>query len=113
GEFTLLAIMLFLLGLVFVGIEIFIVPGLAFSGVAGVILMFLGLLLVTLDHWPSKQEDWLNLGSTFSSLAVGIAFAVVGAVALTWSLPRIPFLNQMVLKAPGAEADTTASADMS
>ena len=34
GEFTLLAILLFLLGLVFLGIEVFVVPGLGFSGVA-------------------------------------------------------------------------------
>ena len=105
GEFTLLAILLFLLGLVFLGIEIFVVPGLGFSGVAGAGLMFIGLLLVTLAHWPRDDNDWKDLGSTFGSLAIGMALAVGGALALTWSLPSIPFLNWMVLKPPTEEAE--------
>ncbi len=105
GEFTLLAILLFLLGLVFLGIEVFIVPGLGFAGVAGAGLMFVGLLLVTIEHWPTNQDEWTNLGATFGSLATGMALAAVGAIALTWSLPSIPFLNKMVLKPPGDEAE--------
>jgi membrane-bound ClpP family serine protease len=113
GEFTLLAIMLFLLGLVFLGIEVFVVPGLAFSGVAGVVLMFLGLLLVTLEHWPGDQAEWTRFGETFGSLAIGIAVAVVGAFVLTWSLPSIPLLNRMVLKPPGVEAEAALAASLS
>jgi membrane-bound serine protease (ClpP class) len=107
GEFTLLAILLFLLGIVFLGIEVFVVPGLGFSGVAGAALMFLGLLLVTLDHWPSDAEDWTNLGSRFGSFAVAMALAGAGAFALTWSLPSLPFFNRMVLTPPGEEAAST------
>ncbi|MBI1830340.1 MAG: hypothetical protein HYR84_02680 [Planctomycetes bacterium] len=105
GAITLLAIMLFLLGLVFLAIEVFVVPGLGFSGVAGVILMFVGLLMVTLEHWPTDQQEWTKLGSTFGTLAIGIALAIVGAVTLTWSLPTIPFLNTMVLKPPTEAAE--------
>ena len=103
GEFTLLAILLFLLGLVFLGIEVFVVPGLGFSGVAGAVLMFIGLLLVTLDHWPNDSEDWTNLGSRFGSFAVAMALAIAGAFALTWSLPSLPFFNRMVLAPPNEE----------
>ncbi len=113
GEFTLLAILLFLLGLVFLGIEVFIVPGLGFSGVAGAVLMFVGLLLVTLEHWPTDQKEWADLGSTFGTLAMGMALAIVGALALTWSLPGLPILNRMVLKPPGAEAPSALSASLS
>jgi membrane-bound serine protease (ClpP class) len=75
--------------------------------------MFLGLLLVTLEHWPSDPAEWTRLGETFGALAIGIAVAVVGAFVLTWSLPGIPFLNRMVLKPPGAEAESTLSASLS
>lgn len=112
GQFTLLAIMLFVLGLVFLGIEVFVVPGLGFSGVAGVVLMFLGLLLVTLQHWPSNQEEWTDFGATFGSLAIGLAFAIVGAIVLTWSLPSIPILNKMILKPPGEEIETSMPASL-
>jgi membrane-bound ClpP family serine protease len=113
GQFTLLAILLFLLGLVFLGIEVFVVPGLGFSGVAGAGLMFIGLLLVTLVHWPSDQNDWTNLGSTFGSFAIAMALAVVGALALTWSLPSLPFLNRMVLTPPRLDNENAHSLSLS
>ena len=103
GEFTLLAILLFLLGLVFLGLEVFVVPGLGFCGVGGTGLMFVGLILVTLDHWPNDQEDWTNLGSTFGSFAIAMALALGGALVLTWSLPSLPFFNRMVLAPPDEE----------
>ena len=113
GEFTLLAILLFLLGLVFLGIEIFVVPGLCFSGVAGAALMFISLILVTLDRWPANQDDWTNLGSTFGTVAIGLALAAAGSLALTWSLPNIPLLNRMVLKPPGEEEEAAMPASLS
>jgi membrane-bound serine protease (ClpP class) len=106
GGITILAILLFLLGLVFLGIEVFIVPGLCFAGVAGVALMFVGLILVTLDHWPADQNDWMNVGESFGSIAIGLALAVISAIAITWSLPNLPLLNRMVLKPPAEETDT-------
>ncbi|MBM3996606.1 MAG: hypothetical protein FJ303_21000 [Planctomycetes bacterium] len=112
GAITLLAIMLFLLGLVFLAIEVFVVPGLGFSGVAGVVLMFVGLLLVTLEHWPTDQQEWTKLGSNFGSLAIAIALAIAGATALTWALPTIPFLNAMVLKPPSEPSEEAAPDSM-
>jgi membrane-bound ClpP family serine protease len=109
GQFTLLAILLFLLGLVLLGVEVFLVPGLGFAGIAGAALMFLGLLLVTLVHWPNDQNDWTDLGATFGSIAIGLALAFAGALTLTWSLPNVPILNRMVLQPP-TETDTGASA---
>lgn len=105
GGITILAILLFLLGLVLLGIEVFIVPGLCFAGVAGVGLMFLGLILVTLDHWPTDQNDWSNVGATFGTIAIGMALALVGVLVLTWSLPNVPFLNRMVLRPPAEETE--------
>lgn len=109
GGIMFLGILLFLLGLVFLGFEVFIVPGLGFMGVAGAGLMFVGLLLAALEQWPSEAEGWKTLGSTFGSIAIALAVAIVGALVLTWSLPNTPFLNRMVLKPP-AEEDATALA---
>lgn len=113
GEFTLLAILLFLLGLVFVGIEVFVVPGLGFAGVAGAALMFFGLLLVTLEHWPANSNEWTDVGARFGSFAIAMALGVAGAVALTWSLPSVPFLNRMVLTPPGEDGSGEYSAALS
>jgi membrane-bound serine protease (ClpP class) len=113
GQFTLLAILLFLLGLVLLGVEVFVVPGLGFSGIAGVALMFIGLLLVTLAHWPHTPNDWANVGSTFGSIAIALAMAVAGALALTWSLPNVPLLQRMVLKPPVEEEATHLAVSLS
>jgi membrane-bound ClpP family serine protease len=103
GEFTLLAVLLFLLGLVLIGVEIFLVPGLGFSGVAGVVLVITSLALVTLQRWPETAQDWLDLGSTVSLFAMSLAAAIVAAFAVAWFLPSIPFANRMVLQPPGEE----------
>jgi len=109
GRFTILAIFLFLLGLVLLGIEVFVVPGLGFSGVGGVVLMFLGLLLMTLENWPDEHEEWKDLGANFGTLTASAILAIVGAVALTWSLPNVPFLNRMILKPPTEAAASPLS----
>jgi membrane-bound serine protease (ClpP class) len=105
GEFTLLAVLLFLLGLVLIGVEIFLVPGLGFSGVAGVVLIVTSLTLVTLEHWPETSADWANLGSTVSLLAMSLVAAIVCAFLFAWFLPNIPYFNRLVLTPPGEEAD--------
>ena len=106
GEFIVLAVLLFLLGLVLLGLEVFIIPGLGFAGVAGAALMFFGLLLVTLQHWPSDPEEWAEVGATFGGLAIALVVGVAGAIALTWSLPSVPLLNRMVLAPPEEEPST-------
>jgi membrane-bound ClpP family serine protease len=100
GEFTLLAVLLFLLGLVLIGVEIFLVPGHGFSGVAGVCLIITSLTLVTLDHWPDTKQDWVNLGSTMSMLVMSLIAAIAGGFTLAWFLPGIPYFNRLVLKPP-------------
>jgi membrane-bound serine protease (ClpP class) len=109
GQFTILAIFLFLLGLVLLAVEVFVIPGFGFTGVGGVVLMFLGLLLMMLEHWPVEQEDWKDFGATFGTLAASAVLAVIGAFALTWSLPNVPILNRMILKPPTEEANPVLS----
>ncbi|HZZ82548.1 MAG TPA: NfeD family protein [Gemmataceae bacterium] len=113
GQFTLLAILLFLLGLVLVSIEIFVVPGICFAGVAGAGLMFVALLLGTLVHWPQNQNDWTDVGATFGTIAIGLALAAVGAFTLTWSLPNVPILNRMVLQPPPEPVSGTPAFSLS
>jgi membrane-bound ClpP family serine protease len=112
GEFTLLAVLLFLLGLILIGVEIFLVPGIGFAGVAGVALVIISLTLVTLEHWPETTQDWVHLGSTVSLLAMSLVAAIVAAFTLAWFLPNIPYFNRLVLKPPAdaeeGHADVTA-----
>src|SRR5207253_4056403 len=67
GQFTLLAILLFVLGLILIGVEIFVVPGFGFPGIAGIVLLICRLVLVTLERMPQTSQDWANLGNTFGT----------------------------------------------
>src|SRR4029079_18402046 len=84
GEFTLLAVFLFLLGLVMIAVEVCGIPGFTFVGLTGIVLVLLSLGLVTLDRWPTGSQDWVNLGSTLTTFGFSVAVAIVGAIALAY-----------------------------
>jgi len=113
GEFTLLAILLFVLGVILIGVEIFVVPGFGFPGIAGMLLVISGLALVTLERWPSTSEDWVRLGGTLGTFALSLAVGVTGAFLVAWFLPSIPYANRLVLNPPSDENDGSPAVPVS
>ncbi len=105
GEFTFLAILLFILGLVLIAVEIFIIPGFGVTGISGILLVVVSLVLVTLEKMPETSQDWMELGTTLTTFGLSMAAALVGAVALAWYLPSIPYANRLILKPPDEEED--------
>jgi membrane-bound serine protease (ClpP class) len=108
GEFTMLAVLLFLLGITLIAVEIFLVPGLGFSGIAGVALVVTSLVLVTLERWPQTSHDWAQMGGTLTTLSLSLVAAVAAAFVLAWFLPSMPYFNRLVL-APPEEQEVAAS----
>jgi membrane-bound ClpP family serine protease len=105
GHLTWLAVLLFFLGLVLVGLEIFVVPGLGITGVSGVILMVVSLALVTLVKKPETTEEWMSFGTTLTTLGLGLVGSVVAALVLAWYLPHIPYASRLVLIPPSEEGE--------
>ncbi|MBA4064936.1 MAG: hypothetical protein C0501_14720 [Isosphaera sp.] len=108
GQTFVLALLLFLLGLVLVGLEIFVLPGFGVSGICGILAMIAGLGLVTLDRVPQTPAEWGGLGGRVSIYL----FAMMGALALAFViaryLPSLPGANRLVLAGP---SDTGSPAD--
>ncbi len=102
---TMLAILLFILGLVLIGLEVFMLPGSAVFGISGAVLLIASLTLVTLDRWPQTTHDWVNLGGTVVTFSLSLAGSVVAALILAWFLPHIPYVNGLILKPPGEAVD--------
>ena len=100
GEFTLLAVFLFLLGLILIGLEIFVLPGFGVTGISGIALIVASLVLVTLERMPETTQDWLNIGATVMTLGVSLVAAIAGACVLAWYLPHIPYASRLVLQPP-------------
>jgi membrane-bound ClpP family serine protease len=102
---TLLAILLFVLGLVLIGLEVFMLPGSAVFGISGAVLVLASLTLVTIERWPQTTHDWVGLGSTVASFGFSLLGAVIAALVLAWYLPHIPYVNRLILKPPGEAAE--------
>lgn len=111
GQFTLLAVMLFVLGLILIGVEVFVVPGFGVPGISGILLVIASLVLVTMEKMPETNQDWLNLGLTLTTFGVSMVGAIVAAFMLSWYLPHIPYANRLMLQPPAEEDfDSTAAA---
>jgi membrane-bound serine protease (ClpP class) len=104
GQFTLLAILLFVLGLFLIGLEIFVIPGFGFTGISGIVLLISSLVLVTLERMPQTSQDWVSLGSTFGTFGLSLVSALAAAFLLAWYLPSIPYANRLVLQPPNDES---------
>jgi membrane-bound serine protease (ClpP class) len=110
-EFTLLAILLFLLGIILLGIEIFLLPGFGVTGISGVALIVISLMLVLLEQMPSTSQEWTSLGAAFTTVAIGLVGGMAGAVMIARFLPNIPYANRLVL-APPVEQEQTGDFDL-
>jgi membrane-bound serine protease (ClpP class) len=79
-------ILLFILGLILIGLEVLVIPGFGVAGISGIILVFLSLVLIMVNNQnfdftfvPSQE-----LMQSLISVVVGMVGAVV-IIALTWN----------------------------
>lgn len=104
GQIVWLAFLLFLLGLVLLGLEIFVIPGFGVTGISGIILVLGSIGLVAYGHWPRSNEEWVGYGQALSPFTISIVGAIGLAFLLARYLPHIPYANRLMLK-PQGEAE--------
>src|SRR5262249_53634532 len=102
GQLTMLAVLLFGLGLIRLALEIFVLPGFGVAGVSGILLVLVSLALVTVEKKPETSQEWMSLLGTVGTFGLAVLGAVPIAIALAWYLPSIPYVNRIILK-PEAE----------
>ena len=101
---------LFVLGIVLLGLEIFVVPGFGVFGISGILLMAAALVMAsnTFDGMSAGEQFQQSMRS-LGTLAGAIVTVIVVATVINRFLPSIPLLNRMILTPPGyAEADPSA-----
>jgi membrane-bound serine protease (ClpP class) len=103
GQITWLAILLFVLGLLLIGLEVFVLPGFGVAGISGILLVLGSLGLVAYGHWPRSNEEWVSFGQKLSPFGISILGALAAAFLLARYLPSIPFANRLMLR-PQEEA---------
>ena len=100
GEMFVLALLLFVLGLVLVGLEIFVLPGFGVCGISGILFMLAGLGLVTLERVPQNTSEWVGFGVRISTYLFAMMGAMVMAFLIAKFLPQVPYANRMMLTPP-------------
>jgi membrane-bound serine protease (ClpP class) len=99
-------ILAILIGIVLIAVELFLIPGFGVTGITGIVLVLGGLVMTFVGNAPGLPGTWrlpqIWSGVQNGLLAVVIAFAVSGllAVWLRRYLPKLPYLNRLVLQAP-------------
>lgn len=94
---------LFVVGVLLLMIEIFVLPGFGVAGISGIMCILAGLFGMLIKNppdklpWPQTQFDW----QLFTNGVLGISFGFVGFVVLAWLLtkylPRLQFLSGLIL----------------
>lgn len=110
GETFVLALLLFIMGLVLIGLEIFVLPGFGAPGIVGILCMLAGLGLVTIDRVPQSGAEWGDLGVKVSQYMFGMIGALGLAFLIARFLPKVPYANRLLLVPPGEKADDVESA---
>jgi len=93
-----LEVLLFLAGLVFLAMELFVIPGWGISGLLGLLLILTSTVMATQDFVvPSNSEQWNQFLTSLLTLLCALALVFLGAVLITKKIGKIPVFNQMVL----------------
>lgn len=98
GQITWLAILLFILGLILIGLEIFVLPGFGICGISGILLVLGSLGLVAYGHWPRSSEEWIRFGHTIGPFGISLLGSLLLVFLVVRYLPNIPVLNRLILK---------------
>jgi membrane-bound serine protease (ClpP class) len=106
GTATALEIVLFLAGVICLGVELLLIPGFGVFGVTGVLLIIFSIILASQTFvFPETTSDWRTF--TLGMMPLLAAFASLGGFAYLLSkyLPHVPILGRMILQPNFAAGD--------
>ena len=93
-----LELLLFLVGVILLVVEIFLIPGFGVTGVSGIVLIVLSLVLSRQDFvWPEFEWQWDVLGRNILIVGVGFLGSIVLIAVILKLFPRAPVFNRLIL----------------
>ncbi len=101
GTATWLAAALFLLGVAFLAVELFILPGFAVAGLLGAVLVLAGLLMAMQGFFiPHTSQELTTLAQSMLVVFVAGAAFVVAAAAVSKRMGSLPVFSRLMLPPP-------------
>ena len=94
-----LEIMLFVVGLICLGLELFVFPGFGVFGMSGVLLILVSIVMASHTFvWPTQEYEYRQMATTLFQVTSVLVVTAIGASILGRYLPSIPIFNRLVLK---------------
>ena len=87
-------LIIFAVGLIFIALEVFVIPGFGFAGVIGILAILASFYLTLLGRYPTG-EDMLSAGAL---LSVSFISTIIGSFIMVKYLPKTDFFNFLVVK---------------
>lgn len=91
-------------------VEVFVIPGFGVVGIAGLVLIFVGIVATFMPHepgpihWPTFRYTVEGVQTGLAVVAVGLVAAIVGMFALSRYMPRTPYFRRIVPPNPTPES---------
>ena len=99
-----LELVMFLLGIVLLALEIFVIPGFGVFGVSGLLLIIASLVMASSTFaGMSSGEKFEQSLQSLGTLAGSLCTVMIVAVAINKYMPSIPILNKLVLTPAGSD----------
>jgi len=109
---------LFMVGIILLTVEIFVLPGFGIAGFLGIMCILIGLFGMLIKNppgslpWPEGPENW----DLFIGGVLGLSFGFLGFVVLAWLLakylPKLEFLSGLRLVPTAAKQGTEMEISM-
>ena len=102
GNLGSVEILMFLIGVILLLIEIFIIPGFGIVGIAGIILILTSLVFSLQDfYWPEFDWQWTIAKRNLGIVGIGVLGGIVLIGVIMAALPRAGLFDRLVLHGPG------------
>ena len=99
-----LEILLFVAGVVFVGIELLVVPGTGIFGIGGGVMIVISILLASQTFIiPGNSYQLSQMPVSLLIVAAGAAGGMISIAVIRRFLPHTPYFNRMLLQPPEGE----------
>jgi membrane-bound serine protease (ClpP class) len=103
-----LEVILFIAGIIFLLMEVFVIPGFGLAGFTGLILLFVSVVMAGQDFViPQTSGQWNHLLTSLIVVVVASCVFLIGAAFVSRKFGSIPVLNRLSLEPPRYETPET------
>ena len=107
-----LEVILFLAGLVFLAMEIFVIPGFGVAGIGGILLIIASIVMASYQgHLPDSRWALAQAGTSVLAVLAALGGASVALLVLGPRLQAMPVFRRLVLAPPTADEAVAGNGD--